>query len=580
MKKSKKDDQALKNPLMQIAQGLMGEDRGEEIWEEEPVSVEEFVEGRDYLNQKWNGRKGCRPKILDVLVNVCDPKVREAMFLLGKGSGKDYAASILHLYGIYRCLCMFNPQSYFGLAPSPIYFVNTARNDTQAKKVFFTQFRVLLVECPWFKGKHSDPGLQSVSFIKNIEAISVNSQAYGWLGFNTIQWVGDELAFFLESDSDDESESRAQECWEAAFGSCKTRFPKDYKMIGITTPRYDDDFVMKKFEELKNRPDGYAKQAATWDINPNLTIKDFEHELKRDRRRTMRDFGAVPQGVLESFWPDPEKLEEMVCDKCKDCPVFKNRKETDDIHACWDYDDCTANMYKGNGYWRDFTVPDRLNNEYYIHFDLAKSKDRIGFALAHSTGLMKVELDSYKVKEKLNEDEFRVEETRTSEDKYEEKPIIKVDAIGWVSTKSEGYDQRMLKNGEYNYTSIIDFIILELRKKGFNIVLITFDQFQSVMMSQTLEDKGFTVDLISLDRTDEIPVAAKYAILENRVEFPYSSLLMLEAKYLKYYNGKKVDHSKKTSKDVWDGFAGTIFNCERNQGLGGSFVPLGENDDD
>ena len=574
----------IKNPLLQIAQGLSSNERGEQVWEEEPVDIVEFVESRRFLNSKWNGSRGCRPKILDILVVICKQEVREVMLLLGKGAGKDYLSAITHLYGIYKCLCMLNPQSYFGLAPSPIYFVNTARNDTQAKKVFFTQFRSLLLDCPWFKGKYNDPGLQSVTFIKDIEAISVNSQAFGWLGYNTLQWVGDELAFFLENDQDDESDSRAQECWEAAFGSCKTRFPKDYKMIGITTPRYDDDFVMTKFDELSSRSDGYVKQAATWDINPNLVKEDFAYDLKRDYRRTMRDFGAIPSGVIESFWPEPEILETLVCKKCKECPIWQNRKLNKDIYACFDYEDCNANAYMGNGEWRDWFVAPKENNEFWMHFDLAISECRLGFALGHVIGETKVELDAYRIKlkkaQKQNGLGLNNDEDISQEDCFEEKPIIHIAALGWVSTKTHGRDRNLLINNEYDYTAVMNHCILNLQKRKINVVGITFDQFQSQMLRQTLESKGYETDLISMDRTDEIPVAAKYSILENRVEYPYSYLLCDEAKYLKHLNGKKVTHSKKKSKDLFDAFAGTIWDCESRVGTGGTFYDISNNNED
>lgn len=570
----------VKNPLLEVAQGLYGQNDDEkDVWEEEPVSIEEFVESKTYLNQKWNGRTGCRPKILEILHQALDPAIREIILLLGKGSGKDYASSIMHLYGIYRCLCMYNPQAYFGLAPSPIYFVNTARNDTQAKKVFFTQFRLLLTDCPWFKGKYNEPGLQSVSFIKNIEAISVNSQAFGWLGYNTIQWVGDELAFFLESDDDDESESRAQMCWEAAYGSCKTRFNNDYKMIGITTPRYDDDFVMRKFEELKIRDDGYSAQAATWDVNPNLTKEDFKIDFDRDPRRTMRDFGAVPQGVIESFWPEPDTLEHLVCAACKKCPVWINRKSNtvEDPFTCFDYEDCTANPYMGNGQWRDWLRPPPEYNEFWMHFDTAKTKDRFCFGLGGVTGETKVELSAYHLKMRKRDTRLEAE---TEDDKFEIKPLIKIFALGWVTAKSKTRDLDLLVNDEYDFTKIMNKTILHLSRKGFNIVGATADQFQSLMFQQTLEAKGYETDLISLDRTDEIPIAAKYALLENRVEYPYSFLLCHEAKYLKHIGGKKVDHSKKSSKDVWDALAGTIWNCEMRIGTGGTFVGLDQDQED
>jgi hypothetical protein len=55
-------------------------------------------------------------------------------------------------------------------------------------------------------------------------------------------------------------------------------------------------------------------------------------------------------------------------------------------------------------------------------------------------------------------------------------------------------------------------------------------------------------------------------------------LLCREAKFLKYINGKKIDHAKGESKDLWDGFAGVIYNCEINDGGQGAFVFIEEED--
>lgn len=570
----KKYNEIISDPFREIAFGL-SHDEGEEVWEEEPVGIVEFIESKKFLNQawKWNKKKGtgrgCRPKIMDIAIQLVKEDVREAILLLGKGSGKDYISAIINLFGIHRSLCMYSPQAYYDLAPgSPIYFINTARNDTQAKKVFFAQFKGLLLECPWFADKMiSDPGVQHVSFKKKIEALSVNSQAFGWLGFNTLQWVGDELAFFLTNDTDEESESRAEECWEAAYGSCQTRFPRHYKMIGITTPRYDDDFVMKKFYELNSRMkrDGsaYIRQASSWDMNPNTPKSAYKYALERNFRRAMRDFGAEPSGVIESFWSDPDYVENNVCDICKECPIYINRQlRSDDIYECYDYDDCRANAYRGNGEFADwfYINPD---DEYYMHFDLSKNKDRVGFVLVHRSGEIEVELDDYELRKEHGDDLAELD----PEDFYALRALIKVDAIGFISPASKR-DPKLTKNKEIYYDGILKEIILKLVRMGCNIELITFDQFQSHYLKQQLEDEGLEIELLSLDRTDEVPVSAKLALTENRTEYPYSRVLCSEAKHLKYIKGKKVDHARKKSKDIWDGFAGAIHNCDQSAGGG------------
>lgn len=564
------------DPFRELASGL-GKREGKEVWEEKPVDIETFICDKHFLNQRWNGKTGCRPAILDILKHLADEKVRESILLLGKGSGKDHAASILHLYGIYKSLCLYDPQTYYGLSPgSPIYFVNVARNEGQAKNVFFTQFTGMLENCPWFEKKHNTPSSNRVEFQKRIFALSGNSQAFGWLGYNTIQWVGDELAFFLENDNDEESASKAEECWEAAYGSCQTRFPNHYKMIGITTPRYDDDFVMKKFFELKGRDDGYSVQMATWDVNPLLTKEDFRHALARNYRRTMRDFGAVPMGIIESFWGEPEFVENNVCQTCRGCPVYVTRDTNTDDYVCREYSDCKVNPYLGNGKWADWFRPE-ADVDYYMHFDLSKSKDRLGFCLGHCSGTVKLELDNFEIQKMI--DDGKLERLDMSEDdKFVEKPLIKLDAIGWIDPRRIE-DDDMLKNHEIHYHSVLDKLVLALKDKGFNIVGISFDSFQSHFFKQELEDRGFEVELVSTDKTDEVPAMAKNAFTENRIEYPYVKILCDEAKKLKYINGKKVDHPERGSKDIFDSVACVIRWCEVSATMSGAFADLTQRED-
>ncbi len=559
------------NPFREIASGLNSSNDGS-VWEEEPVDIETFIHDNKFLNLKWNGQTGCRPKMLEIIKGIADSKVREAMPILGKGSGKDFGASILHLYGIYKALCLYTPQKYYGLSPgSPIYFVNVARNESQARNVFFVEFKGMLENCHWFEGKYREPTGNRVEFDKGIRALSGNSQAFGWLGYNTIQWVGDELAFFLENDNREDSASKAEECWQAALGSCKTRFPDHYKMIGITTPRHDDDFVMKKFYELQSREDGYAIQVATWDVNPKLTKESFRHDLARDYRRTMRDYGAQPMGIIESFWGEQDFVEDNVCQTCQACPVYQDRDLNTDEYACRFYDECKANGYAGNGEYYEWLVPDPDAN-YCMHFDLSKNKDRLGFALGHSTGSVKLELDQYEIHERADKEGVDVE-SFSDDELYVEKSLIKIDVIGMIDPKRRE-DMKMLKNREIHYHSVLIKLILYLKDRGFNIVKITFDQFNSHYIKQQLEDRGFVVELLSLDRTDEVPAAAKRAMVENRTDYPYSKVLCEESKKLKYINGKKVDHAEKSSKDVWDAVAGTIYNCEMESQEIGTFVDI------
>ena len=163
--------------------------------------------------------------------------------------------------------------------------------------------------------------------------------------------------------------------------------------------------------------------------------------------------------------------------------------------------------------------------------------------------------------------------------RFQEKPLIKIYAVGFISPISNR-DFNLIKNKEIYYTGILKFIIKGLIERGCNIGKITFDQFQSHQMKQDLEDAGIETELISLDRNDSLPTQAKIALAENRVEYPYSRLLCDEARHLKYIEGKKVDHARRKWKDLWDGFAGTITNCENFGGSGTAWLELEDWDED
>ena len=45
---------------------------------------------------------------------------------------------------------------------------------------------------------------------------------------------------------DSNEKALAEECYDALSGSCITRFPKNYKIICISSPRYEEDFMLKQ----------------------------------------------------------------------------------------------------------------------------------------------------------------------------------------------------------------------------------------------------------------------------------------------------------------------------------------------
>lgn len=111
------------------------------------------------------------------------------------------------------------------------------------------------------------------------------------------------------------------------------------------------------------------------------------------------------------------------------------------------------------------------------------------------------------------------------------------------------------------YSKIIAFIKW-LRDQGFNIAGISRDQYQSEYLGQLLEEQGFSVTKLSLDRTPDGYVALRSVLLEQRIDMLDHQLLQDELVHLQRdANTGRIDHTIGQSKDVSDGFAGAVWNA-------------------
>ena len=101
-----------------------------------------------------------------------------------------------------------------------------------------------------------------------------------------------------------------------------------------------------------------------------------------------------------------------------------------------------------------------------------------------------------------------------------------------------------------------------LRDQGFNIAGISRDQYQSEYLGQLLEEQGFSVTKLSLDRTPDGYVALRSVLLEQRIDMLDHQLLQDELVHLQRdANTGRIDHTIGQSKDVSDGFAGAVWNA-------------------
>lgn len=525
------------------------------VFEEKPVDVKTFVESPDFLGQ---------PPLSDIQYDIVEAMSQiyykkdledimgtnagtayykkytknEIILQLGKGSGKDFTSTVGCAYLVYKLLCLKDPARYFGKpAGDAIDIINVAINAQQAKNVFFKGFKTKIERSPWFSGKFYAKA-DSIEFNKSITVYSGHSERESHEGLNLILAVLDEISGFAsEVGTSNEQGKTAENIYKAFRGSVDSRFPDIGKVALLSFPRYVGDFISKRYDdviaekEIIQRhhkfiinpelpedsqdntfeitwdedyiqsykfPGVLALKKPTWEVNPTRSIEDFKLSFFTDLPDAMMRFACKPTYSSDAFFKQRDKLE-----KCMSLrnPIDSSKKF-------------------------DISFKPDPNKTYYVHADLAQKHDKCAVAIAH--------VDKWVSLQVLKD--------------YEQvAPIVIVDAVAWWEPKVEG---------PVNLSDVKNWII-NLRRQGFNIGLVSFDRWQSFDIQNELKSVGIKTETISVGKKHYEDLAM--LVYEERVAMPMIPLLLDEMGELKIINDKKVDHPRKKSKDLSDAVCGAVF---------------------
>ena len=523
-------------------------------FEETPVDVKTFVESPDYLGQPPLSNiqydiveamsQIYRKEDLQILMGTeqgdkhyAKYTKNEIILQLGKGSGKDFVSTVACAYVVYKLLCLKDPARYYG-KPSgdAIDIINVAINAEQAKNVFFKGFKTKIEKSPWFAGKY-DPKVNSIGFNKSITVYSGHSERESHEGLNLFMAVLDEISgFATEVGTGNDQGKTADNIYKAFRGTVDSRFPDLGKVVLLSFPRYNGDFISKRYEdvimdkevierrhkfvineELPEGPDNefeivweedhilsykyprmFALKRPTWEVNPTRKIDDFKIAFLTDLGDAMMRFLCTPTYSSDAFFKQKEKLEK--------CMTLRNPL---DSHRRFDP------AFKPD--------PEKT---YYIHADLAQKHDKCAVAIAHVERWVNIQV----IKD------------------YEQvAPIVVVDAVAWWEPKVEGpVDLSEVKKW-----------IMNLRREGFNIGTVSFDRWQSFDIQQELKAVGMRTDTVSVAKKHYEDLAMM--IYEERIAMPMIPLLLEEMSELKIMKNNRVDHPRKKSKDLADAVCGAVF---------------------
>ena len=525
-------------------------------FDEMPVDVVTFVTSKDFLGQpKLSEHQYTLVECMSQIFKEEDLKIvmgeeagaehykkytkGEVILQLGKGSGKDHTSTVGCAYLVYKLLCLKDPAVYFGKPPGDaIDIINVAINAQQAKNVFFKGFKNKIDNSPWFAGKY-DSKVDAVEFDKALTVYSGHSERESHEGLNLILAILDEISGFAqESNSGNENAKTGDGIYKAFRGSVDSRFPDYGKVVLLSFPRYKGDFISKRYEDviaekettfrthefilnpalpeddINNKfeieweedniisykfPGIYALKRPTWDVNPTRSIEDFKIAFYTDPADAMMRFACMPTTSSDAFFKSRDKIEKSL----------GLRNPLDNFRRL------------------DPSFKPDPDTTYYVHADLAQKHDKCAVAVSHVEKWVEVQ---------------------TFNEYTQVVPFVVVDMIAWWEPKREGpVDLSEVKNW-----------IINLRREGFNLGLVSFDRWQSFDIQRDLKSVGINTETLSVAKKHYEDLAMLF--YEERVAAPHIDILLEELLELRIMANNRVDHPRKKSKDLADAMCGSVYN--------------------
>jgi hypothetical protein len=484
------------------------------------------------------------------------PMVNFLTMQWGKGAGKDHTSRIMSLRVVYLLLCLKSPQAYFGMPEQDtIHVLNVASSAGQASRAFFAPLR-RAVSRPgnWFQDiseavvassarrrESAKALLNLVRFDKNVEAVSGHSDADTQEGLNLILGVADEVDGFksraeLERERgarQRESASSAEAILQMLQTSASTRFPEVYKNVRISYPRYLGSTIQKLTAQAREDNARYGKDSrhyvsgplATWDVNPRVSRENYKQDYRDDPVLAQAKYECKPSRAVNPYFSNEIAL--RACSLRVEHPPLVVSGYARDANS-W---------YPLYNFSRELK-PIRGAN-YGIHADLAKNGDRAGVAMSHIRKMEEITVLGVGPKG----EDVPLTESR---------PRIRVDFACAYSSDASAVPPREIQLRWFR------MLVLDLRRRGFNIRLASCDGYNSVDTFQVLEAHGIPVKIQSTDRTEQHWQSLRDLAYEGRLEMALDELLLGELLGLSRLPNGKIDHLGDSSKDVADAVACSI----------------------
>lgn len=134
--------------------------RKQSPWQQRPVSPTEFINGRDFINDRKNKIWSSLRHDMEIIFSGTDndgnliysPICNVYLNCSGLGSGKSTQVALFISYMVYWLHCLKNPFDYFGLYDaSTLLLMNVAPVEKKAKDIVFSKVFSMIKNISWFR---------------------------------------------------------------------------------------------------------------------------------------------------------------------------------------------------------------------------------------------------------------------------------------------------------------------------------------------------------------------------------------------------------------------------------------------
>lgn len=524
-------------------------------FKEIPVSIDRFLCDPEYLGESNDCGNQIYPGWWNVYHDVFDSQkdLYEVILSGATRIGKTSTAVAMMCYMTYLLMCYRHPQRYFGLkevSRCTIAFANLTKD--LASGVAYREYHDTLLKSPWFM-KHGTKNNSATKPIyipegNQIEIVTASDSAHV-LGMQLWCAIMDEVNFARAGIKDITiSKNHMKQMYNTAnariTGTFKLNGRIYGKMFTCSSKNTDNDYLSEHIESQLDAGNThmYLFDKPQWEVMPAYRFgKEKFYITVGDRFK--RGF-VVPdensdEAHLQEYRDEGYKVLEVPADYK---PNFKADydialRDIAGISVVGAMGFITQEMItpnvsgdRVNPFFEDYyeiglrdndtierhfhveAVPNNLKAlPMNIHIDFAETSDHIGISGVVVDGNKNV-LDLQTEKRVMM-------------------PFLK--QIFQVAIGAPRGDRM-------SFQKVINFI-LWLKRAGFNIGIVSTDQYQSAYVRENLDHQGFVTEKISVDRSIDPYVSLRNLLQDQRLELIKCDLQEIEMINLQR-NNDRIDH--------------------------------------